>query len=107
MDVAERENAWFKFYYASYYRKSPYHRRAVEAGCTSWDLYNHLLIPTLYDDDVAEYWRLVDHVTLRDVAVERQLELKGPDAARFAQLLTGPDLAAPQPEQCKSVLLCS
>ena len=49
MDSREGENNWFKFYYASYYRKSPYHRRAVEAGCTSWDLYNHMLIPTLYD----------------------------------------------------------
>ena len=43
----------------------------------SWDLYNHMLIPTLYDDDVAEYWHLVDHLTLWDVAVERQLEVKG------------------------------
>src|SRR4051812_19088841 len=107
MDVAERENAWFKFYYASYYRKSPYHRRAVQAGCTSWDLYNHMLIPTLYDDDVAEYWHLVDHVTLWDVAVERQLEIKGPDAARFTQLLTPRDLSATRPEQCKYVLLCA
>jgi hypothetical protein len=29
------------------------------------------LIPTLCDDDVKEYWHLVDHVTLWDVAVER------------------------------------
>ena len=107
MDIAERENDWFKFYYASYYKKSPYHRRAVEAGCTSWDLYNHMLIPTLYDDDVKEYWHLVEHVTLWDVAVERQLEIKGPDAARFAQLLTPRDLSATQPEQCKYVLICA
>ena len=107
MDIAEGENDWFKFYYASYYRKSPYHRRAVEAGCTSWDLYNHMLIPTLYDDDVKEYWHLVEHVTLWDVAVERQLEIKGPDAARFAQLLTPRDLSATQPEQCKYVLICA
>src|SRR4030095_5920772 len=97
----------FTFYTASWYRRSPYHQRAVEAGCTSWDLYNHMLIPTLYDDDVAEYWHLVDHVTLWDVAVERQLEVKGPDAARFAQLLTPRDLSATQPEQCKYVLICA
>jgi aminomethyltransferase len=107
MDFQEAENNWFKFYYATYYRKSPYHQRAVEAGCTSWDLYNHMLIPTLYDDDVAEYWHLVDHVTLWDVAVERQLEAKGPDAARFAQLLTPRDLSAMQPQQCKYVLICA
>jgi aminomethyltransferase len=45
------------------------------------DLYNHMLIPTLYDDDVAEYWHLLEHVTLWDVAVERQVEITGPDAA--------------------------
>ncbi len=107
MAIEERENDWFKFYYATYYKKSPYHRRAVEAGCTSWDLYNHMLIPTLYDDDVEEYWHLVNHVTLWDVAVERQLEIKGPDAARFTQLLTPRDLSATAPEQCKYVLICA
>ena len=107
MAIEERENDWFKFYYATYYKKSPYHRRAVEAGCTSWDLYNHMLIPTLYDDDVEEYWHLVNHVTLWDVAVERQLEIKGPDAARFTQLLTPRDLSATVPEQCKYVLICA
>ena len=42
------------------------------AGCTSWDLYNRMLIPTLYDDDEQEYFQhLVEHVGLWDVAVER------------------------------------
>jgi len=40
----------FTFFTASWYRRSPYWQRTVEAGCTSWDLYNHMLIPTLYDD---------------------------------------------------------
>ena len=107
MAIEERENDWFKFYYATYYKKSPFHRRAVEAGCTSWDLYNHMLIPTLYDDDVKEYWHLVEKVTLWDVAVERQLEITGPDAARFTQLLTPRDLSQTRPEQCKYVLICA
>ena len=29
-------------------------------AATSWDLYNHMLIPTLYDDDIKEYWHLVE-----------------------------------------------
>src|SRR5919198_1384938 len=91
----------FRFYVASWYRKSPYWQRTVEAGCTSWDLYNHILIPTLYDDDEAEYWHLVKHVTLWDVAVERQVEITGPDAARFAQLLTCRDLSGCDVLQCK------
>ena len=92
---------------ATWYRKSPYYQRTVEAGCTSWDLYNHMLIPTLYDDDLKEYWHLLNHVTLWDVAVERQVEITGPDAARFTQLLTPRDLSSTQVGQCKYVLICA
>jgi glycine cleavage system aminomethyltransferase T len=100
-------NDGFTFYFASWYKKSPYFARTVEAGCTSWDLYNHMLIPTLYDDDVAEYWHLLEHVTLWDVAVERQVEITGPDAARFTQLLTPRDLSTCEVGQCKYVVLCA
>ena len=96
-----RELDSFTFYVASWYRKSPYWQRTVEAGCTSWDLYNHMLIPTWYDDDETEYWHLLEHVTLWDVAVERQVEITGPDAARFTQLLTCRDLSGCAVGQCK------
>ncbi len=96
-----REPYSFTFYTASWYRRSPYWQRTVEAGCTSWDLYNHMLIPTLYDDDELEYRHLLEHVTLWDVAVERQVEITGPDAARFTQLLTCRDLSACEVMQAK------
>jgi glycine cleavage system aminomethyltransferase T len=94
-------NTSFPFYLATWYRKSPYWESTVKAGCTSWDLYNHMLIPTLYDDDVKEYWHIVEKVALWDVAVERQVEITGPDAARFAQLLTCRDLTRCAVGQCK------
>ena len=106
-DTKQLGNASFPFYFASWYKKSPYFERTVEAGCTSWDLYNHMLIPTLYDDDVEEYWHLLEHVTLWDVAVERQVEIAGPGAARFTQLLTPRDLSACEVGQCKYVTLCA
>jgi glycine cleavage system aminomethyltransferase T len=105
--MSPEQNSSFPFYFASWYRKSPYFAKTVEAGCTSWDLYNHMLIPTLYDDDIEEYRHLVEKVTLWDVAVERQVEITGPDAARFTQLLTPRDLSETQPEQCRYVLLCA
>ena len=101
------EHTTFPFYMATWYRKSPYYQRTVEAGCTSWDLYNHMLIPTLYDDDLKEYWHLLNHVTLWDVGVERQVEITGPDAARFTQLLTPRDLSTTAVGQCKYVLICA
>ena len=91
----------FPLYVASWYRKSPYWERTVEAGCKSWDLYNHMLIPTFYDDDEDEYWHLLKHVTLWDVAVERQVEITGPDATAFTQLLTCRDLSMCEVGQCK------
>jgi glycine cleavage system aminomethyltransferase T len=105
--VTDQQHTTFPFYMATWYRKSPYYRRTVEAGCTSWDLYNHMLIPTLYDDDLKEYWHLLNHVTLWDVAVERQIEITGPDAARFTQLLTPRDLSTTAVGQCKYVVLCA
>jgi glycine cleavage system aminomethyltransferase T len=105
--MSPEQNSSFPFYFASWYKKSPYFAKTVEAGCTSWDLYNHMLIPTLYDDDIEEYRHLVEKVTLWDVAVERQVEIAGHDAARITQLRSPRDLSDTQPEQCKYVLLCS
>src|SRR5438093_8986023 len=106
--VAQQEsNRSFPLYFATWYKKSPYFRRTVEAGCTSWDLYNHMLIPTMYEDDVEEYWHLLNHVTLWDVAVERQVEITGSDAARFTQLLTPRDLGSTRVGQCKYVTICA
>jgi glycine cleavage system aminomethyltransferase T len=105
--VTDQQHTTFPFYMATWYRKSPYYQRTVEAGCTSWDLYNHMLIPTLYDDDLKEYWHLLNHVTLWDVAVERQVEITGPDAGRFTQLLTPRDLSKTAVGQCKYVVICA
>jgi aminomethyltransferase len=60
-----------------------------------------MLIPTLYDDDETEYWHLLEKVTLWDVAVERQVEITGPDAAAFTQLLTCRDVSRCEVMQCK------
>lgn len=99
------DNTTFTFYVASWYRKSPYWEATRRAGCTSWDLYNHMFIPTLYDDDVAEYWHIVEKVALWDVACERQVEISGPDAPAFTQLLTPRDLSRCAVGQCKYVVL--
>ena len=43
----------FTFYIQPWYRKSPYFDSTKKAGCRSWGLYNHMLLPTLYEDPVA------------------------------------------------------
>jgi glycine cleavage system aminomethyltransferase T len=95
----------FTFYIQPWYRKSPYFEATKRAGCTSWGLYNHMLLPTLYDDPVTEYWALLNDVTMWDVSVERCVEITGPDAFELTNLITCRDLTACDVGQCKYVLI--
>lgn len=69
-------------------RRSPYYQATVADGVTAFSTYNHMLMPTSYGDPLAEYRRLTEGVAMWDVAVERQVEITGPDAGRLAQILT-------------------
>ena len=69
-------------------RKSAYWHLAVEAGCWRCTVYNRMYHPRGYvkpEDGGAmvEYDALVNHVTMWNVAVERQIRVKGPDALKF------------------------
>ena len=68
-------------------RRSPYFDSTVADGVTSFSVYNHMYMPTGFGDPMGEYWRLIEGVSMWDVACERQVELHGPDAARLAQVL--------------------
>lgn len=74
-------------------RRSPYFEATQRYGCRAYTVYNHMFLPSFYDDPVSEYWHLLNHVTLWDVSVERQVEITGPDAFRFTNLLTPRDLS--------------
>ena len=88
-------------------RSSPYYDATVAAGVTAFTSYNHMLMPTSFGDPEGEYWRLLNGVAQWDVAVERQVELTGPDAGRLAQILTARDLSRCVPGQGKYVPLCN
>lgn len=84
-------------------RKSPFFERTVEAGVTHFTTYNHMYMPVSYGDSAAEYDRLVNGVAMWDVAVERQVALKGPDALALARLLTPRNLDDLAPGQGKYI----
>jgi glycine cleavage system aminomethyltransferase T len=88
-------------------RRSPYHDATLQEGAASFTLYNGMLMPTGYGQPEAEYWRLLRGVSQWDVAVERQVQLQGPDAARLAQLLSPRDLSKMVVGQGKYVPLCN
>jgi glycine cleavage system aminomethyltransferase T len=87
-------------------RKSPYFYASRRHGVQMFSVYNHTYHPRHYGDPVEEYWQLLNGVTLWDVGVERQVEISGPDAFDFTNLLVARDLNKCAVEQCKYVFLC-
>ena len=85
-------------------RKSPFFDATLSAGARAFTVYNHMYMPTSYGDPVDEYWAIVEGVTLWDVSCERQIEVSGPDAIEFTQLLTPRDVAGCDVGKCRYVV---
>ena len=93
------------FGFGTQIRKSPYFDSTVKWGATGFSVYNHMYIPRDFGDPEKNFWNLINDAILCDVAVERQVEITGPDAAKFIQLLTPRDLSNLSIGQCKYVLI--
>ena len=94
-----------RFSFGTQVRKSPFSDAALRWGARGFSVYNHMYIPRDFGDPVQNFWSLVNDAILCDVAVERQVEITGPDAARFTQFLSCRDLSSCAVGQCKYVLL--
>jgi aminomethyltransferase len=94
-------------YFGPWYRRSPFFDATRRAGCTAYDVYNHMLLPAYFDDPVTEYWALLNGVTVWDVGVERTVQIAGPDADRFVDLLTCRDLTRCAVGQGKYMIVTS
>jgi len=93
------------FGFGTQIRKSPYFDSTVKWGATGFSVYNHMYIPRDFGNPEQNFWNLVNEAILCDVAVERQVEITGSDAAKFTQLLTPRDLSKLEVGQCKYVLI--
>ena len=93
------------FGFGTQIRKSPYFDATVQWGAQSFSVYNHMYIPRDFGDPEQNFWNLVNDAILCDVAVERQVEITGPDAAKFIQILTPRDLSNMAVGQCKYILI--
>jgi aminomethyltransferase len=93
------------FGFGTQIRKSPYFDATVRWGARAFSVYNHMYIPRDFGDPERNFWNLVERAILCDVAVERQVEITGPDAAAFTQMLTPRDLSKLSVGQCKYVLI--
>ena len=93
-------------------RKSPYWHLSREAGCWRATVYNRIYHPRGYVRPEAggaavEHEALTNHVTLWNVAVERQIQVRGPDAERFVDYVITRDATRIRPMQGKYVILCN
>ena len=93
------------FGFGTQIRKSPYFDSTVKWGATGFSVYNHMYIPRDFGSPEQNFWNLIEKSILCDVAVERQVEITGPDAYKFTQLLTPRDLSKLSVGQCKYVLI--
>jgi glycine cleavage system aminomethyltransferase T len=92
-------------YFGPWYRKSPFFEATRRAGCSAYDVYNHMYLPAYYDDPEVEYRVLNEGVTMWDVGVERTVEVSGPDADRLIDLITCRDLTTCAVKQGKYMLV--
>jgi glycine cleavage system aminomethyltransferase T len=93
------------FGFGTQIRKSPFFEATVRWGAKAFSVYNHMYIPRDFGDPVQNFWNLVDHAILCDVAVERQVEIAGPDAAKFVQIMSPRNLGEMKVGQCKYIIL--
>jgi len=87
-------------------RRTPYTDRVESVGVRGFSVVNHTLFPKAFAPSAEEdYWHLSEHVQIWDVGCQRQVEIRGRDAARLAQWLTPRDLRSAKPGQCLYVPL--
>ena len=92
-------------YFGPWYLRSPFFEATRRAGCTAYDIYNHMYLPGYYDDPETEYWALNNGVTMWDVGVERTVQVAGPDADRLIDMITCRDLTKCAVKQGKYMLV--
>jgi len=81
-------------------RRTPFTDGVEAAGVKAYTVYNHMLLPTMFRSIEEDYRHLKEAVQVWDVACERQIELRGPEAGRLVQMLTPRDLRGMLPGRC-------
>ena len=93
------------FGFGTQIRKSPFFDATIKWGAKDFSVYNHMYIPRDFGSPEENFWNLINDAILCDVAVERQVQIKGPEASKFVQMMTPRDLSKMQVGQCKYVIL--
>ncbi len=81
-------------------RKTPFTSRVKAQGVKAFTIYNHMLLPTVFESLEDDYWHLCSAVQVWDVSAERQVSLKGADATRLVQWMTPRDISGIALDRC-------
>lgn len=81
-------------------RRTPFAEGVVAAGMSVCTVYNRMILPSVFESQEADYHHLKRHVQVWDVACERQVAVRGPDARRLMDLLSPRDLDNMADDQC-------
>ena len=81
-------------------RSTPFSSRIEAQGVKSYSVYNHMLLPTVFDSFINEYHHLKTHVQVWDVSVQREIEIIGKDSYTLVQLMTCRDLSKAKIKKC-------
>ena len=87
-------------------RGTPFSALVEAAGAKAFTVYNHMLLASYYESYEEDYRHLKEYVQIWDVAVERQVSIKGPDALNLMRQISPRDMDKMANDQCYYMPVC-
>ena len=87
-------------------RGTPFSAGVQAAGAKAYTVYNHMLLPSYFENYEDDYHHLKNYVQVWDVSVERQVSIKGPDAAKLMRMISPRDMNKMAEDQCYYMPIC-
>ena len=81
-------------------RKTHFTNKVIQSGVKAFTVYNHMLLPTIFESVEEDYHHLKKEVQVWDVSCERQVEIKGPDAKQLVQKIIPRDISLLTQSKC-------
>ncbi|MGI9461246.1 MAG: dimethylsulfoniopropionate demethylase [Alphaproteobacteria bacterium] len=87
-------------------KRSHFFLRTQQGGAKQYAIYNNMLLSTTFQSIADDCRHLKQYVQLWDVSGQRQVEIKGRDAAKLVQYMTPRNIGKCAVGQCMYALLC-
>ncbi len=81
-------------------KSTPFTSRNDLNGVKAYTVYNKILLPTIFENLLDDYYHLLEYVQLWDVSCQKIIQIKGPDAINLLSLISCRDLSVSEPGKC-------